>query len=126
MSVELSWLDSDERVMVVQFVGDWTWDDVYRAANQGAEWTQSKPHTVYHIIDFTRSNPPPNQGFSLVRNLLSSLPANAGASYFVGTDRFIEVLIHTYTKAYPEHAQYMQPASSYEHALELIREQQAV
>jgi hypothetical protein len=122
MGIELSWLDSDERILFLRFEGKWTWDELYQLAAQVEAMTLEKPHRVYRIADISRSSPPPPQGCSNVRNILSDQPINTGQTYVVGSNRFTDVLLSTFSKVYPEQAQYLVLASSCEAALEMIRE----
>jgi hypothetical protein len=82
-------------------------------------------NSTLNRADFSSSSPPAPQGFINVRNVLNAMPPNAGPTYLVGASRFIEMLVKTFVKVYPNLAHYMVIAPSDEHALEMIRERKS-
>ena len=126
MGIQLNWLNSDERVLVLTYEGQWSWDEMYAVADQAAALTVQKPYIVPRIIDFSKSAPPPLQSFVNARNVLNSLPSNTGTIYMVGGSQLIAILVSTFSKTYPSLAKHLVMASSYEQAIEMINRREAV
>jgi hypothetical protein len=47
MPIEISWHDEEEKVLLYEFSGKWTWDEAYAVHSKGEAMAKSKPYTIY-------------------------------------------------------------------------------
>ena len=99
-SVSAKWYDDDHRLMVVNYEGDWTWEQVEAMTVEVQAMMADVSHRVYVLGDMRRSernmyytmlrfakkfhNPPPNMGLNVVVTPEVYVPFVEGVNRLIG------------------------------------------
>jgi arabinogalactan endo-1,4-beta-galactosidase len=74
MSVKISWGNEAKTFTLFEFGEFWTWEEYYKARNQGIEMVNTVSHTVNIIVDFTGANMLPNNFLTNMRSSIQTVP----------------------------------------------------
>jgi hypothetical protein len=100
MAVNFAWHDSTHKVMRVDLVGRWTWDEYHQAIHEIAELIRPLDHPVDFIFDLQQSAPissgAPRQADTTFRLLGNKM----GMMIVVTQNTFVKVIAATFKKAY--------------------------
>ena len=92
-----------ERVIRVDFEGEWTWDEFFRLPDEIAAILDTVDYAADIIIDFNGSSHVPT-GFSASENaLMSRLQERTGRLVFTGALGIQQALLENYLKLFPRH-----------------------
>ncbi|MBZ0281837.1 MAG: hypothetical protein K8L97_13945 [Anaerolineae bacterium] len=121
MSVQADWFDPEQKNIIrYEFVGSWTWDDLYAAMNQVNTLMASVDHTVYIIIDFRQGRGVPGGALTHMRSSTMRAADNWGGGVFLGINTFLQALVSTFIKVYPRLGDRYHTAKTLEEALTII------
>src|SRR5262245_52488528 len=100
MPVHFTWGDPEQRIARYEFVGKWTWDELYTVFH--ASWDEVKQlnHIVDSISDMTQTNTIPPSAMTHVRSLAQNRPQNTGLMIFVGANAYLTMAMQTFRKLY--------------------------
>lgn len=121
MSVQVDWFDAEKKDIVrYEFVGTWTWDDLYAAMNEVNNLLATVDHMVYVIVDFRQGRGVPGGALTHMRSGTMRAADNWGGGVFLGINSFLQALVNTFIKMYPRLGERYHTASSLEEALMII------
>ena len=101
MPITPRWYNDDKRVILIDVVGKWTWEDYQELGNQIRPMLLSVDHTVDLIADMRQSGPIPRGLASVhIRRGQAVRPDNYGITINVGADSFAKALTSAIHKAY--------------------------
>ena len=75
VTVNLSWLDEEHTIFLFEYIGSWTWDELYQAMDQ-AFAMGTVGIGIASIHDLSRGNTVPANPFQHARHLSVTLPDN--------------------------------------------------
>lgn len=123
MGIQVDWFDAEQKNIVrYEFIGSWTWDELYNAVNQVNTLMASVDHTVYVIVDFRQGRGVPGGALTHMRSSTMRAADNWGGGVFLGINTFLQALVGTFIKVYPRLGERYQTADSIEHAIAIIDE----
>lgn len=100
MAVKFAWYDSTHKVMRVDLVGRWTWDEYQQVIHEIAELLHPLDYPVDFIFDLQQSAPissgAPRQADTTFRLLGNRM----GMMIVVSKNTFVKVIAATFKKAY--------------------------
>ncbi len=130
MAVYASWFDSEHTIIIYEYYGKWTWDELYTASAVAQELATDASGTVYSFSvrrdDVARSHIPSNiiTHFAVLTQQLAPKIA-LHISVPGGHETFWKNLSQSIRAMYPRFAQHMLVADTQEEALQMIKEQKA-
>jgi hypothetical protein len=103
MSIHVSW-DSDEKAVIrLDFVGEWTWEEVEQAAQTAHQMKKNCMSPIGVIVDLTKSEHTPyGHILTHARNFASTASPNwSHTVVIVGANVLIEVISSKLHQIYP-------------------------
>jgi hypothetical protein len=106
MSVIVSWFDEEQTILLTSFIGQWTWDEVWAAHEQGSRMVKGLDYRVDSIFDLTHSSPFPPPGVLLQFRRVAELrkPTN-GITVIVKPSRVVRAIAKVFWLFYPASAE---------------------
>ena len=100
MPVSFTWGDPEKRIARYEFVGKWTWEELYTVFH--ASWNEvvQLDHIVDSISDMTQTNSIPPSAMTHVRSLAQNRPQNTGLMILVGANTYLTMAMQTFRKLY--------------------------
>lgn len=93
MSIEVSWYDGAQTIVLQSFKPDWTWEDFDQAHDETFALIRSQAHTVSFITDLSLAPSPPNPNIiGHLQRIVHQLPPNAGYIAVVGPGPFMRMM----------------------------------
>jgi hypothetical protein len=102
MGLKATWFDTENSIILYEFEGQWTWDDLDVLIGQANVMTNSVAHRVDTIIDLEGNQGMQAGALLRFRTLTVKAPANWGMAVFVGANEYVENLLITLTKVFPK------------------------
>jgi hypothetical protein len=105
MAIALDWDDESRTTFLQQFVGSWTWQELYDVWEQTDQIMADVPYEVDFILDFTEGSILPEYFFSNLR-VMGNLNAatRVGVRVVVGSSSMLERFWEVFQRAYPKAA----------------------
>jgi hypothetical protein len=100
MTVTNSWDNDDKTIIRMEVSGRWTWDEMYKASEEGYAMLESVNHTVYPIIDFSKSQGMPKNAITHARNMMGKQHPHTGMTVFVGANTLFVSLWRIFVRLY--------------------------
>lgn len=100
MTVQVQWYDESQTILHYQYIGNYTWEEVYTAVDAGYKLAESVQHTVGSIIDMTAAGAIPKGALTHGRQLNKRVHSNVVMQVTVGTGTFIRTMSETFNKLY--------------------------
>lgn len=105
--IEVTWADSDQRVVRMTVHPGWTWDDATEALDACYEMIREKQYRVLIVADTQLApNPPNNEVLGAFRYAWTNLPDNADTFVTIGMNFFLEQMSNmfnrTFLRGYPK------------------------
>ncbi len=124
MPAKCYWDDSDTKTIVrIDYIGNWTWDEHFKVADEGRQMTLSVTHRVDYIGDLTLGQQPRGgSALSNVKAVLRRLAPNSGIVVNVVAP-FEAVLLNVFKKFDRELGKIMFGAKSVEEARRIIAQE---
>lgn len=124
MPVTMRWLDDERRIYLAEYIGAWTWHELFQQTHCAEREFDTLDYVVHVIHDFTRTTQyPPNilsQSVSLARNM----HPNTGIGVLVGTGNFFHTLLNIMSNVYEAtfHENLFKVAHNIDEARDLLQE----
>jgi hypothetical protein len=100
MPVQFSWDTPKKRLACYYFVGDWTWEETYKAFHHSWEEIEKLPYVIDSISDFSRSNTVPSGVMTHLRSLAQNRPENTRLMVFVGANPYLTLIVRNFNQLY--------------------------
>lgn|GEM_PF-6022176 len=128
MTVSTRWYDDEEVVLVYDFSGRWTWDEVYAAHKYGEAMAKAKPHIIFVLgitSDDIAGKHIPRGAVSHLSNLSRLLTDNADLAVIVTLNNMWLSLDRAVSKISKVYANSIRFAKSEEEAFKLFEARKA-
>ncbi len=123
MTVELSWLDEEETILVFSFRSGYTWNDLATAMEKGQALMSEKPWRVDWIYSGDNNQTiPRGNPWAMLRAANQKIPANTGLLYVVNPGLFTRLMERIGQTAIPQSIRLMRTVDTLEEALQHIYE----
>lgn len=121
MPVSVTWDDIMPTVIVIHFVGSWTWEEYYLMGDSLEELLAEKPEgSVHVIVDFLNSNVLPGGLFTHFQRTARDLHSSIGLIVMVAISGPLKSVISVLMRLFPQIAPTIHYADSITDARRLI------
>jgi hypothetical protein len=125
MPARCTWLDDAHTIIRIDYEGNWTWDEYFKAADEARAMALSVPHRVDYITDLSRGKTPSSGSpLSNGKTVLRKLAPNSGLVVNV-TSAFTAVLLNIFKQFDREMGERMMGAKSVDEAVAIIAQDRA-
>lgn len=121
MPITVRWADVEQSIIVYDYLGSWTWDDLYNAIRTVEEWTNDKQRVVPIIHNLTNGRMIPKDALFHSQRLVGQLPEGAVA-VVVGAGTFARIIIETLRHLNRGFDEQYKTANTLEEAVELLKQ----
>lgn len=104
MGIQVSWVDDTHTCILLDFKGNWTWEDLRGTNEKTSAMLKSVPHVVDVINDLTNSGGLPNGALTEGRSMLSSFESGKGLALVVQAGGFVKSIYNVFQKLYGRRA----------------------
>jgi hypothetical protein len=104
MSIHVNWYDRSQTIIHIELVDAWDWTDYHQVILDCVDMLHSVPHQVNFIGDIRQSDPLPGGALQEVRRSLPRLPHNWGITAVVPHTLFLQTVLLTFQRIYPNYA----------------------
>ena len=123
MSISTRWYDDQHKVIILQFEGDWNWDDLWAAQEEENQLAASVSYPLVALVDFSQSNLLPKGNIlSNGRTSINKIHDNVAQIIVYVQSRTIEVFTSLVVEMMPSWRNRVQVAKTLEDAQRLIAE----
>ena len=124
MPANCDWMDATKTIILVNYEGNWKWDEFFTVADKGRELANSVPHRVDYILDM-RHGIQPSKGSTMTnsRTVMAKRAANSGI-FVTLTTPFVKVMLNVFKNFDREHGSIMYAATSIDEAKAIIAKMQ--
>lgn len=98
MPVHFSWDNPEKTIVRYDFVGKWTWEELYETFYQSWDEISKLSYMVDSISDFSRTSNAPPSVMTHVRKLSQNRPENTGTMVIVDANNFLTMMLQTFSK----------------------------
>ena len=120
MPINVRWLDDTKTIIVLEYVGAWTWDELFRARSAAAEMRGSWDAPLPSIQDLTRGQFLPKDIFANAHRVSATMPENSFI-VLVGANTLARAVLETLRRLGRGRQQQYHTAATVEEAATLIR-----
>jgi hypothetical protein len=100
MPVQFRWDTPEKRLACYHFVGNWTWEETYKAFHKSWTEIEKLPYVIDSISDFTWSNTVPSGVMTHLRSLAQNRPENTRLMVFVGANPYLTMIVQNFNQLY--------------------------
>ncbi len=100
MPVNFSWDNPEHTIVRYDFVGKWTWEELYATMYESWAEIDKLPYMVESISDFSKVNNVPPSAMTHLRSLSQNRPENTGTMVFVGANSYLTLMFQTFSKIF--------------------------
>jgi hypothetical protein len=100
MTVNVSWDDDDETIARMDFIGEWTWDEVHQAARQMRAMVDEIDYDFNFIIDVSQGIGAPSPFLSQLRTVARNGHPRQGMTVLVGLSDAIQIFWKIFVQLY--------------------------
>ncbi len=125
MPVRVYWEDESHTLVHYDFVGNWTWDELYPAYYQAIEMEKSVTYRVDVILDMRQSRRIPANVLMHVKNISDKQPPNIGLSVLVSNSAFLASMYKIGVQFYAKIGHYFFLTTSLDEAYQMIAKARA-
>jgi hypothetical protein len=104
MSIEVSWIDDNHTGILVDFRGNWTWNELRAANEKSTELIKSVTYPVDTVNDLTRSGGLPSGALTEGRAMMNGFESGEGLMLVVQAGGFVKSLYNVFQKLYGRRA----------------------
>ena len=125
MPITLKWDNEEKTIIRIDFVGEFTWDDINAIAHEEQVLLDSVEHKADFIVDLEKVILPKDTlaNFSKIVSTPIIMHPNAGLIVVIGTNRFVEAILNIFGSVYKQ-GEKIVTVASLEEAYKAIKEQQ--
>jgi hypothetical protein len=120
VSIQIRWFDDEKRILLYEFVGVWTWEDLYAVLKQATEMSLSVNHPVDAIVDLTRNGSTPMGALLNLRQITSWETVTWNTAVLIGANVITRGVVATFRGLYPRSGARVHTANSFPEAVEII------
>lgn len=92
MSISTRWYDDRQRVIILEFSSNWTWEEIKQAQETQAELAAAVSHPIIALVDLSQTNTiPKGNVLALGRSTFNNIPPNINLLILVIQSRLLEV-----------------------------------
>lgn len=100
MPVIMNWYNEEKTIYHAQYIGDWTWDELYAALDNANREFDSVNHVVDVIQDWTKCGKLPPNIISQSRRLIDRQHPRSGINVMVGGNMLFMSLWQVFNQLY--------------------------
>lgn len=100
MPIQFSWDNPEHTIVRYDFVGKWTWEELYETMHNSWDKVMQLPYVVDSISDFSQVHNVPPSAMTHLRSLSQNRPENTGMMVFVGANSYLTVMFQTFSKLF--------------------------
>lgn len=100
MTVTAAWDNLDKTILLYEFEGHWTWDELHNAVNQARELLDQVEHQVDVIVDLEKSRPIPSNAVVQFRRLSNIQTDRMRLRVVVGGNGMATALMNIFNMVY--------------------------
>ena len=100
MTVNICWDDESETIMRMDFIGEWTWDEVHQAIKQMRTLIGEVHDDFGFIIDVSQGVGAPSPFLSQLRSVMQNRSPAMGLTVLVGLNDAILIFWKIFVQAY--------------------------
>jgi hypothetical protein len=127
MPISTSWYDDDHRVIILQFEGNWGWDELQSAQEEQNRLAATVSHNLIALVDMSHTRILPQGNIlSQGRSSINKLPDNLTQMIVIIQSRMIEVFAGLVFDMIPSWRNRVQFAKTPEEGQRLVAEAVAV
>ena len=103
MGITVRWFDESNSTLWYEFVGKWTWDDLYSAISEGIRLSAGVIESVNSIIDMRRSQYVPMLSADHLSKVatLSLMSCSEAGVLMVGAGHFVQLMFDIFRRIHP-------------------------
>src|SRR5215813_490048 len=120
MTVSADWQDEKRDIVLYNFEGAWTWDELYPTYTKAIAMEKSVSYRVDVILDMRRSKGLPANVLLHAKNISDKQPENIGLTVIVTPNGFVKALYNAGVAFYKGIAHYFRVAPTMEEAATVI------
>lgn len=124
MPIIYRWGNNEKTIIYVQFIDDWSWEDIVPIRKAIVEMLASVPHTVDYIADFQEIDHIPIGALAVGRTIHKSCVHNEGVAVIVGLTPILRILFQSFIATYPASKSELALALTLDSAYQVITELQ--
>ena len=123
MPISTRWYDAEHKVIILQFEGDWDWDDLWNAQDEEAKLAASVSYKLVALVEMSQTNILP-KGNILAngRSSIGKVPDNIAQIVVVVRSQMIEVFAGLVVEMMPSWRNRVQIAKTVEEGQRLVAE----
>lgn len=100
MAVNMYWHNAEKDIFIAEYVGRWTWDELFQARAAANVEFDTVTHKVDVIHDWRNSLDFPPNMLGQTRNLMPRMHPNTGNNIMVGTSPLFQAMWKAFSAAY--------------------------
>ena len=104
MSIQATWIDENYTSILVDFVGQWTWEDLRDANEKKVAMLKSVSHIVDTVNDLTHSGGLPNGALTEGRSMTKGFETSDGLNLVIQAGALAKSLYIVFQKLYGRRA----------------------
>jgi len=120
MAVNVRWLDDTKTIIVLEYIGAWTWSELFQARATAAEMRGSWDGKLPSIQDLTNGQLLPKDIFSNAHRVTATMPENS-LIVLVGTNALARAVLETLRRLDRGGQQHYRIAATVDEAAALIK-----
>lgn len=125
MSIQVSWGNAEQTIILYTINGRWTWEQFYDAISQGRTMMESVAHPrVDFIVDMTRGKLLPGNALPQFARMSNNHHSKSGRMVIVGATGFIHALLNILGKHQQKTLRMIMAVQSLDDARDLLTVQQ--
>lgn len=100
MPVEMKWYDDKKTIFHAQYIGNWTWEELFAALESANDDFDALTYKVDILQDWSNSGKLPPNIISNSRKLIDTMHPNSGISVMVGGNMLLMSLWEVFSKVF--------------------------
>lgn len=106
MTISARWFDEEHTIILTEFIGSWTWDELWTAYRQILKMADTVDGKVDNIVDLTHSFPlPPPGALTQLRKVAEYQHPNTGITVYVKASLMMRGIATLFWKYFPDSAE---------------------
>ena len=122
MPINAHWADAEQTIVILEYQGGWTWDELYNAVKAVENMTDGKTRIVLVIHNLTASQMLPKDVFFHGQRLTVEVPKGAFA-VIVGAGSFARIVIDMLRRLNRSFDEQYKTAATLDEAMTIIKKE---
>jgi hypothetical protein len=98
MPVHFLWDDPEKTILRYEFIGKWTWEELYETIHASWDEVKQLDYIVDSIGDVSGTDGVPPSVITHVRSLSQNRPENTDLMVFVGANAYLNAIMQTFSQ----------------------------